>query len=1652
MTLIPCRVVLLVLPLVVVGHVSARLFAAGPPPASQSSPEAKFTQVAGNAVSLRPVGAAKIDITPTHPVLLNGYGSRKQQVTLEVSQRLWARAVAVGSDEDKPAVLMAVDNLGIPAEMHRAVAAALAAKHGIPRSRLTINASHTHSAPMLTDVANYITSRDLTSEERLAMDRYTQQLTDKLIRVAEEALAKRTPCRLDWGKTTVGFAINRRGGGIVDHSLPVLRVTDESGKVRAVVSNYACHCVSAGSELNMCGDWAGYAAEEIEAELPGAVSLVLAGCGADQNPAQMQSLSAAKRQGHLLAEAIAALPGETMTPVLGKLDTQFAEIELPLAKPFTKEQWQSLAMKGGIVGYHASKNLARLERREAIPTSIKYPVQSWTFGDDLAAVFLAGEVVVDYAKLLGDKHDASRMWVSGYSNDAPCYIPSERILREGGYEGGDAMVCYDKPRPFAPGLEKRILDEVDRQLGDRFKKPSNLQRTGGTRALSPQQSIARMQVPDHLRVEIVAAEPLVIDPVAIDFGHDGKLWVAEMHDYPEGIDGKFQPGGRIKYLEDTNGDGVYDKATTLLEGVAFPTGVMAWRKGVLVCAAPDVLYVEDADGDGKADIVREELSGFDTGNYQGRVNSLSLGFDNWIYGAAGAFGGTIHSASSKPVDANNRDFRFSPDTGAVEAVSGRTQQGRARDDWGNWFGCDSGTLICHFPLTEHYYSRNANVAAPNPSLSVALSNRLFPRGNIVQWALSGPPGVPTSTCGLGIYRDTLLGSDFANNAFVCEPVNQLVHRMQLEPKGVTFSAKRPAAEADKEFLASTDNWFRPVQALTGPDGALYIVDMYRYLIEHPRWLSPEAKAKVDLRAGDTLGRIYRIVPKTRTLRAVPLLAKLNTAKVVAALDSPNGALRDMAHLELLWRGDASAVEPLAKLARSAELPQVRLQALSALDTLTKVTAEDVLAALGDPHPSVRRHAIRIAEKGALAQSKSIVDKLLALADDTDAQVRLQLAYSLGQVNDPRTGGTLRKFLIEARDDRYTKSAALSSLTSENVGAALAESFDNNRAKTDTGPIGIDVLSMAAKIGDKKSLEFVADKLLHSADGRFSDWQLRAMPGLLQTLARRNSRLEGTHAERWQSMLTFARKTIEDDGASAAAQVAAIALLPFSGDQADLERLTARLTPRQPLVVQQAAIKALASIESSAAIEGLFEAFAGLTPDAQATLLDEALAQQKLAEELLTRVAADSIPRTAIDPARRLALTNHPRAEIRSRAEKLFAGSSSQEIAALLKTFASMDVEQGDALTGRVAFQKHCAVCHRVGNTGFVLGPDLAALTDKSPQALLTAIVDPNAAVDRRYATYTAVTSAGLVFTGVLGTETVSNVVLKAQEGKDQSILRKDLEELRNTGKSLMPEGLAREINPRTMQDLLAFLVRGTSKFESINRVSDLLADVKIGSQQELEKIPAIWSVAIEAGRRNNADELRDMLNLALPRKDEPLSLWQAVAIGGGIVNGLSEATNRPNERIVELLSDRAKLAERWNRALELAARMADNDAVIPGFRYDALRMVALRPWDIARQQLTVYLAENANHDLQQGAISGLADIPNAEAAALLVAALRYLDPGQRDLALKGIVRTSDGAKHLLATIASQSLGASLVNDDLRKKLIDHDDPKIQEQARRLFGK
>jgi putative membrane-bound dehydrogenase-like protein len=1346
-------------------------------------------------------------------------------------------------------VLITADLCGVPAAFTEKLAKRLQPA-GVQRDRFTLAVTHSHTTPMVTGYLPTLFGVPIPPEHRQHIDRYTAELLDKLERVAKDALADRRPARLSWGVGTVGLAKNRRTAGVpsdagsrpTDHDLPVLAVRDLDGKLRAVWASYACHCVTL-SNNKISGDWAGFAKETIEADNSGAIALVSIGCGADQNPnsgVTGDKVEVATVQGREVAAEVKRVLGNFMSPIDGPIAARAEQIELPLADLPARSVWEEKAKladpKQYAIAFHAKTQLARLDRGEPLATKVDYTVRAWTFGDGLALVFLPGEVVVDYGLRLKKELDGPRIWINAYSNDVPCYIPSERVLKEGGYEAGGAMIYYDLPGPFKPGLEQRIVDAVHSAVGRQFRARFDPAKTNG-RPLSPQQSLAAMRLRPGLTAELMATEPLVASPVAIAFGPDGRLWVAEMYDYPSGMDGKYRPGGRIRVLSHEGEPGAsapgaspgadapgspgqyYNKSTVFLDNIPFPTGVTVWRHGILVCAAPDILYAEDTRGAGKADVVKKLYSGFGTDNYQARVNSLEYGLDGWVYGSCGLFGGMITSFTGKKLELGNRDFRIKPDTGEIEPATGRTQQGRVRDDWDNWFGCDNTHLAWHYPLPDHYVRRNPHAAPPDPAVNIPSGEdptRLYPAGDLQLFKLSGPPGRPTAVCGLGVYRDDLLGKAVTGDLFVCEPVNLLVHRMKLTPRGSTFAGVRAPGEERSEFLASTDPWFRPVQVRTGPDGCLWVVDMHRYVIEHPRWIPPEDLAKLDVRAGATLGRIIRIRPADREPRPILRLDKLDNAGLVAALDSPNGCQRDLAMQMLLWRNAKDAVPALAKMAAECKRPEAKVHALCSLDGLGKLPEDVASSALNDPNPGVRRHAVRLAERFQPENGTAGL-RIGKFAEDRDAQVRLQVACTLGHWPT----GTMLEIAARMAARHPEDAILVAAVTSDyrcwgdsrwGLWTEMIRAAEKNPMAARRLP---QLLTMAVTMDERSAVKNSVEQLVRGDS--LTAWKFVALSALLDAVESKDKvaaySSDAEFVARLRHAAVRAHKTAFDDTAPTGERVAALGLLgrdAILGDDrrdADLRILTGLLSARQPADVQAAAAIALVRMAQTDALLGGWPSY---SPALKSQSLDLLLARRGGANLLLDAIERNMIPGSQIDAARRQRLLSDKDAAVRQRAAKLFAAAVNPDRQKVVAAYQDVLRLPADAGRGKAVFAKSCSACHKLGGVGHEVGPDLAQLQNKSPAYLLQEVLDPNRNVDSRYVEYRATTKAGRVITGVLHAESATSVTLRAQEGKDEVLLRGEIDTLESAGRSLMPEGFEKDLSRQDLADLFAYLSRPSS--------------------------------------------------------------------------------------------------------------------------------------------------------------------------------------------------------------------------------------------------
>ncbi|MBL9175527.1 MAG: c-type cytochrome [Verrucomicrobiales bacterium] len=519
-----------------------------------------------------------------------------------------------------------------------------------------------------------------------------------------------------------------------------------------------------------------------------------------------------------------------------------------------------------------------------------------------------------------------------------------------------------------------------------------------------------------LIAELVAAEPEISSPVAMAWDEAGSLYVAEMQDYPVG-----PGGGTIRLLRDLDGDGRYERATLFADHLEFPNSVLPWKGGVLVTAAPDLWYLRDNDGDGRAEERRAWFTGFGTGNQQLRANGLFWGLDGWVYGANGRSDGRVRPAGSPEaaaVSIRGRDFRLDPSTGAFETLAGRSQFGLGRDDWGQRFLSWNTIPVRHEVIPDAYLARNPGTAAADAlqdCLPAGDRGEVFPR--------TPPPLVFNNESGqhfnalsgLHIFRGDALGSDYSGNAFVGESLRNLIHRRVLVPDGPTFRAER--RESQSEFLSSSDPWFHPVNMATGPDGALYVADFYRRFVEHPDWVAREMRGQVPWAEGRGHGRIWRVRRKGNGARAGDLASFSTNAsarQILGMLDHPNGWHRDTAQRLLRERFPRDPLGAMTSPVLEGRRPEGRVAWLYTWAILGGRDPGVLEKALGDADPHVRAAALHWIGLGLSSAASSDAtsrryENLLAAAaprflgtpsEIRDSREGLEFVLALGFVREP----------------------------------------------------------------------------------------------------------------------------------------------------------------------------------------------------------------------------------------------------------------------------------------------------------------------------------------------------------------------------------------------------------------------------------------------------------------------------------------------------------------------------------------------------------------------------------------------------------------------------------------------------------------------------
>lgn len=946
----------------------------------------------------------------------------------------------------------------------------------------------------------------------------------------------------------------------------------------------------------------------------------------------------------------------------------------------------------------------------------------------------------------------------------------------------------------------------------------------------PDQALAGLRPRPGFRVELVAAEPLVADPVGFDWDEQGRLWVVEMADYPLGLDNQGQIGGRVRLLTDDNRDGRYDRATILRDDLPYPTGICTWRDGCLVSAAPEIVFLADRDGDGRAEVREVLYRGLSEGNQQHRANGFTRGLDNWLYCGNGHSGGTlVSSAGGEPLEISGRDFRVRPADGACDVLLGVTQFQRAQSDGGHWFGNNNIEPLFQFVIEDEYLRRNPHVAPGQVVFTVPElpgTAPVYPRSRTLErFNDYHTANRFTSACGTILYRDELYGPEFAGNSFVSEPVHNLVHREIVGRQGPRFVSRRADDERASEFLASTDNWFRPTFLATAPDGCLWIADMYRAVIEHPEWIPDEREARLNVRGGSDRGRIYRLVRLGSEPRPIPRLADHSPAELVAELESPNGWLRDKAQELLVARRDGAKVEPLRRLVRSGARGTARLHALWTLEGLGELDEPSLLAGLGDAAPDVRRQALRLSES-RFDHQPQLLAAAVALVADRDADVRMQLALSLGASRLPEAGQALAQLTTAAETEELVLTAAITALVPH--AATLAAQWV--QAPSDAPPPPPAVLAAVVDVtvatNDRPALESLvrlistepaaaAGESLPVAAGPAWRWEavarlVEALDRRGQTIADLEQRIAGAGlglAQLTERLIAGAAAVAGDESQAISARVQGLRLLGrLAGDRpATLDRALALIDSRNPPELQATALAALDDASEPSLGARLVAAWPTIGPGLRAGVLELLFKRDPWVDACLAGLESNGLLAAEVDATHRQRLLAHRRPEVRRRAATIWADRSADDRRAVVTAHHDVLSLEGNPERGAQWFDNRCGVCHRLGERGFAVGPNLGPLANKPPEALLEAVLDPNRAVEAPYVNYVAVTTDGRSFTGLVAAETSTAITLRAQQGKDQVLLRTEIDTLESTGKSLMPEGLERDLTKQQLADVLAFL-------------------------------------------------------------------------------------------------------------------------------------------------------------------------------------------------------------------------------------------------------
>jgi putative membrane-bound dehydrogenase-like protein len=975
-------------------------------------------------------------------------------------------------------------------------------------------------------------------------------------------------------------------------------------------------------------------------------------------------------------------------------------------------------------------------------------------------------------------------------------------------------------------------------------------RNAEERALSAKDSLKAIHLSEDFHAELFASEPDVMSPVEMAFDENGKIYVAEMLDYPEDPPPGKPARSRIRVLEDTDGDGKIDRSTIFADDVLAVSGFMPWNGGLIVTSAPDILFLKDTHGSGKADVRKVLYTGFKKVYQEGRITNPRLSVDNWIYCSNSGSDGRITSPDhpeAPPVLIRGADFRFDPISGKAEAASGPAQFGSTFDDFGNRYISQNTTHIRHVVVPMKYLRRAPLLEVRDVAQDISDHGRpsapMFPLTGPQEWRKQRTQlrqqrydenklgkkeevaGWFTAASGGTLYNGDAFPKEYVGNVFTGDVSGNLVHRDILRPDGATFLAHR--AKENVEFLASTDVWFRPCNFANAPDGNLYVTDIYRQVIEQPESIPEELRKKIDFFNGDRLGRIYRIAPNHPLRRGglKPDMGSASSAQLVKELANTNGWNRFTAHRLLLEKQDRSVIPDLKAMAMNRESPEARAHALWLLHAFSALEPAEVERALRNPDGRIRQNALQLSEP-LLARSKALADAALAMTGDPDAHVQFQSALTIGELRDSRALGALAKLAHDRSSDRWFRVAILSS-----VADSASQFFHMVLAKgeswTDPGLL-VELSSLIGARADKSELSrwFAALPKLSQPD--------KVLAGLTRGLKLANARnlrvagadeaftrlmrpgREPVERAAWEAsryfelaaLLRQASKDVETPDLAPAKRILALHALRGGRFEAVSPVLQRVIATHPGPDLEAAAIDSLAAFDEPAAGKAILDHWRGYSPKGRKHAVDAMIAQNNRVPLLLKAIEDGTVETSAVDAAARSHLYDNPDGTIAKKARALLENSNSDRTK-VVAGYRDVLTMSGDVARGKKAFDENCARCHMPRREGGRVGPDLSGINNKTKEELLTSILNPSFAIEPRFVNYIVTTKDGRMYDGVIANETPGSITLHggSEEG-DQTVLRKNVAEIRASSVSLMPEDLEKSLSKQDLADVIAYLRGG----------------------------------------------------------------------------------------------------------------------------------------------------------------------------------------------------------------------------------------------------